>query len=81
MEYMNASAPDSMADSVAYLLLNRWREALYQQLFGTFDQQLSQARAKACYRAANPRWDMTLQQLMRDEAILWVPKPADSAQL
>ncbi|WP_263009495.1 penicillin acylase family protein [Dickeya zeae] len=64
------------ADSVAYLLLNRWREALYQQLFGTFDQQLSQAWPKASYRAANPRWDMTVQQLMRDEAMLWVPKPA-----
>ncbi|QDX29829.1 penicillin acylase family protein [Dickeya poaceiphila] len=64
------------ADSAAYLLLNRWRDALYQRLFGTLDQQLSQAWPNASYRAANPRWDMTVQQLMRGEARQWVPAPA-----
>ncbi|ACT06617.1 peptidase S45 penicillin amidase [Dickeya chrysanthemi Ech1591] len=64
------------ADSTAYLLLNRWREAIYQRLFGTLDQQLAQAWPKAGYRVANPRWDVTVQQLMHDEARQWVPAPA-----
>ncbi|ATO33511.1 Penicillin acylase 2 [Dickeya dianthicola] len=64
------------ADSTAYLLLSRWRETLYQRLFGALDQQLAQAWPEANYRAANPRWDMTVQQLMHDEARQWVPAPA-----
>ncbi|EOY4514625.1 penicillin acylase family protein [Vibrio vulnificus] len=69
---------DGMADkdSVAYAWLSVWRNQLYHTLFASLDDMLSQQWPDALYRRANPRWDSTVQRLMREND--WVPDGYDS---
>lgn len=60
-------------DSVGYRLAKGFLNALYEELFGGIDRELSRLAPGADFDSANPRWPAVVARLLDERPAGWIP--------